>query len=215
MSRLVVASAAVLLMSAIVENAWGVVEYTPTDLGTLGGVSSVAYGINNNGTVVGDSRDASNDDRAFCYSNGTMTDLGSMGGNLATSQNFACGINASGQIAGYTLVQFGDTPPIYGFRYTNGTMTNLGVVPGTPYSDTSAYGINDSGQVVGACLMGYSGGYPIYHAFLYSNGSMADMGAPAAYPSTTAYAINNNEQIVGTIVLNQSEMEIPVRSGCI
>jgi probable HAF family extracellular repeat protein len=49
------------------------------DIGTLGGHSSSAYGINNNGQIVGDSYIRSNiADRAFLYSNGVMQDLGEL-----------------------------------------------------------------------------------------------------------------------------------------
>ena len=54
------------------------VEYTITDLGTLGGDESGAYGINDSGQVVGQAQKASGQKRAFLYESGTMTDLGTL-----------------------------------------------------------------------------------------------------------------------------------------
>jgi probable HAF family extracellular repeat protein len=67
------------LFSVSVAPAWAL-EYTITDLGALGGTHSYASGINNNGQVVGSVYKAVNDtSRAFLYSNGAMTDLGTFG----------------------------------------------------------------------------------------------------------------------------------------
>jgi len=55
--------------------------YDVTDLGTLpGGDSSVAFGINANGDVVGNSTLPGNAyGHAFLYSKGTLTDMGTIG----------------------------------------------------------------------------------------------------------------------------------------
>ena len=51
------------------------------DLVTLGGTFSEAYGINEPGQVVGRANTAGDAAwRAFLYSNGTMQDLGTLGG---------------------------------------------------------------------------------------------------------------------------------------
>ena len=60
-----------------------------TDLGTLGGSVSVAYGINNGGQIVGESKIASGAFHAVLWENGTMTDLGTLGG----PNSVAFGIN--------------------------------------------------------------------------------------------------------------------------
>ena len=52
MRRLKLAWFVLILLSAS-GNAWGQVQYTVTDLGTLGGGGSHAYGINNSGQVAG------------------------------------------------------------------------------------------------------------------------------------------------------------------
>ena len=57
---------------------------TMTDLGTLGGTNSVAYGINASGQVVGYAHTTGNAAaHAFLYSGSTMTDLGTLGGTYS------------------------------------------------------------------------------------------------------------------------------------
>ena len=71
-------------------------------------------------------------------------------------------------------------------------ITDLGTLPGGHYS--YARGINSSGQVVGT-----SGSTNGEHAFLYSGGSMQDLGAlPGAANISAANAINDSGQVVGS-----------------
>ena len=91
MKRFLVAMALVLCVGQV-----QAVEYTITDLGTLGLDYSWAQGINDSGQVVGESRLASGLNRAFLYETGNMTDLGTLGGD----ESRAHGINNSGQVVG-------------------------------------------------------------------------------------------------------------------
>ena len=61
------------------------VLYSVTDLGTLGGSGSVGFGINNQGQVTGYSFTATGAEHAFLFSNGQMTDLGTLGGAYSNS----------------------------------------------------------------------------------------------------------------------------------
>jgi probable HAF family extracellular repeat protein len=83
---------------------------TLTDLGTLGGSNSWAYGINTAGQIVGDSNTSSGADHAYLYSNGAMTDLNSLidphsGWTLETASS----INDRGQIVGWGTNASGQT----------------------------------------------------------------------------------------------------------
>jgi probable HAF family extracellular repeat protein len=66
------------------------------DLGTLGGPSSVATGINDSGIVVGGAQLPNGEFRAFVFENGVLRDLGTLGENFS----YAWAVNNSGDIVG-------------------------------------------------------------------------------------------------------------------
>jgi probable HAF family extracellular repeat protein len=114
----------------------------------------------------------------------TVTDLGTLGG---TSSN-GNGVNASGQVTGYSYTT-GDAA-IHAFLY-DGTLHDLGTLGGT---DSNGIGINDSGQVSG---YSYTTGSDFFssHAFLY-DGTMHDLGTLGGTDSY-GIGINNSGQVTG------------------
>src|SRR4051794_18836127 len=68
--------------------------YSVTDLGTLGGYGSFAEALNNAGQVTGSSITSTGGSQAFLYSNGQMTDLGTLAGGRGV------GLNNAGQVTG-------------------------------------------------------------------------------------------------------------------
>jgi probable HAF family extracellular repeat protein len=115
-----------------------------TDLGTLGGPISQAYGVDMHGEVVGQSLLANVDDsEPFLYKNGKMTGLGTLGGN----NGVAYAINDRGTIVGYANLASGVTEA---FVYKNGVMKNLNsLIPrNAGYNIGQAVAINDRGQIL-------------------------------------------------------------------
>jgi len=163
------------------------VRYTMSLIGTLGGGGriSAAYGINDAGQMVGGSSTATDPNtHAFISDGSVMQDLGIPAG-WATS--YARAVNSLGIAAGAIG---GSTFHAAIFPGPGKAPQDLGALAGN-YSD--ARGINSSGDVVGD----YKIAPFVTRAFVYSNGTMTDLGLPAGYSSGYARAINDAGQIVG------------------
>jgi len=181
-----------LVLASFSFNAYAISQYTISDLGTLGGTSSRAYGINNIGDIVGRSRpakpDGTNDTRSgFLFTNNKMLNLGNFGG----SNTVAMASNFSRQVVGYSRPT--DSKDYKAFLYENGQLKNLGTLASGKLS--YAYGINDNGQVVGQSHTNESG--TTSQAFIYENNTMTGLGTLGGN-SSGAFDINDQGVIVGT-----------------
>jgi probable HAF family extracellular repeat protein len=191
--------------------------YTITDLGTLGATGGYPqtqpFAINASGQVTGFSYTSTvvtqscghykpprtcsyHPQHAFLYSNGTMTDLGSLGGVDPSSTGFA--ISTSGVVAG--LAGTATAGVTHAALWTGTTTVDLGALaPLSSGSWSSAFGINDSGQAVGSWAPSQGTRGTGSHPWLYSNGTMTSLPVPSGLtaPSCEAIAINNNGQVLG------------------
>lgn len=160
-----------------------------TNLGvlTLGDEYSMAYDINDAGDVVGQSAK-----RAFLYSGGNMSDVGTLGGDYG----IADGISNNGEIVGISSDENGVT---HAFRLRNDTMHDLDTRTDN-YS--RAYAINDVGQITGV-----RANPPDWldRGFIWSDGTMTDLGElPGGPEKTRAYAINKAGQVVGESAIDSA-----------
>jgi probable HAF family extracellular repeat protein len=156
--------------------------YTVKDLGTLGGASAVANGINDQGRVVGWSTLANGRQRAFLWRAGTMKDLGTLAGGTAEAND----INSSDVAVGWSTVANGAQHAV---RWENGKVKNLGTLGGR---NSVATAINEAGVIVGWSDL--PGG--TFHAFVWQNGTMRDLGTLGG-PFSAAQDINRAGKIVG------------------
>jgi probable HAF family extracellular repeat protein len=177
--------------------------YTITNLGNLGYPQlSEPAGINSAGQVTGESTTAATititcgppKHRKTCtehlihgylYSAGTLTNLGTLGGNSSAG----AAINDSGTIAGYADLSSGIE---HAALFHGGTVTDLGSLSG-PTGSSSATAINDLGQVAGSTTA--PGSYN--EAFVETNGVMTGLGLLSGGTFSAATGINASGVVVG------------------
>jgi probable HAF family extracellular repeat protein len=161
-------------------------NYTPNDLGNLGGTSSQSHGINDHGHVVGWSRNAAGETRAFLWKNGTMTDLGAVSSGHRSE---AHDINNQGRVVGWG---WDGWDLRRAFVWHNGVMT---VLPGlfASFPQSEAYAINNLGQMVGSSA-GLGGSQ---HAVLWQTDTgIIDLGTLGG-TWAEAHGINDHGHVVG------------------
>lgn len=155
--------------------------YNITDLGTLGGSVSEAYGLNDSGQAAGMATTVFGSMHAISFGASGNQDL-TFGSGAA--EGAASGINNSGQISGT--------------QYLNGqsfaTVWSNGVaqaVAGTG-AGSFAMGINTGGDVAGMFTASGSG-----QAFVTQAGNFHALGAMPGSSWSSAYALNNAGQAAG------------------
>jgi probable HAF family extracellular repeat protein len=160
------------------------------DLGTLGGFSSGANAINDSGQVVGGTEVGDGYWHPFLYPpGGPMQALSTLG-----SWESAFGINASGQVVGWTAHAFDSaTMRAIIYPYLNGPMQYLGDLEN---HESTAAAINASGQVVGMARTA-ADNYQYAYLYPYPGGPIHDLGTLGGNESV-ATGINDSGQVVGS-----------------
>jgi len=203
-------------------------------LGTLGGNESLAISLNNHGQVIGVAANAIPDDfsmfgwgaqtRAFLFENGTMQDLGTLGGPDAgggpgnVNVVGTMSINQNGQVAGasYTnsipdpILKVPTTDPFLWEKTTG--MRDLGTLGGTLGVVNF---LNNHGQVVG---QSYLAGNREAHAFLWNppsttnKGGMTDLGTLGGLNSFPQW-ISDSGEIVGAANTQNNRLHAALWQG--
>jgi probable HAF family extracellular repeat protein len=148
-----------------------------TDLGPF-----LPTDINDRGDIVASTAE----NRGVLLQDGSVIDLGTLGGAYTTPLE----INKRGEVVGFSSTTTNSGQP---FHWENGSMTALGFLPGGTYGAVDD--LNDRGQ-----LVGYSQGPPPTfgnHLVLWENGRIRDLGLPEGFYYVEPTAINNRGDIVG------------------
>jgi probable HAF family extracellular repeat protein len=187
------------------------VEELPTAGGDRNGI---AYGINDNGDIVGASGScvAFNPDtllhmqplHALLWQAGRVTDLGNLGGTGQVLGNFAHTVNNNDEVVGWSDV-VGDQAG-HAFRWTRlGGMEDLGTLAGDGHS--LGIGLNDQGVITGISI---APDFSTLRAFVWSGGAMTDLNqlipATSALYLLSACSVNARGEITGFAVDSQGNL---------
>lgn len=190
-----------------------------TNLGTLGGSNSIAFGMNDSESVVGEAESSASDPNGedfcgfgthlicqpFSWQNSVMTPLGTLGGNNGVANWVNRWGTAVGLAENTTTDPACPAPQKLEFKavaWENGKALELPVRNGDP--EGIAFAINDYGQIVGTS--GTCTAFnPIFlnnlqpvHALLWEKGKVVDLGSLGGSYGNEAIFINNQGQVVGS-----------------
>jgi probable HAF family extracellular repeat protein len=171
--------------------------YTVTNIGTLGGATSVAVDLNENGYVIGNSENSQQNIRGFVYkiSDGSKIEIGTFGGR----QSFVNAIN-NNQVVGRAETSTGDR---HAFLYdlTTGILTDLHSIVSFGGAFSSATGINDQGIIVGWAELPNGDA----HGFVYnpSSGVRTEIGTFGG-ANSILLDINENGIVTGEAEVSQN-----------
>ena len=181
------------------------------DLGTLGGPSAQAWGINDSGFVTGNAEvsghiTVNQVSHAFIWNAKTgMLDLGTIAGD----SSYGTSINANNHVAGYTTIDK-NSSRVHAFLHDGKEMVDLGSLSGAALDMDYSYalGVNVNDQVVGYTYLPSDGPWSV--AFVYSNGLMVNLNnligvAAKNYRLDCATAINDLGEIVAIAYDNSAE----------
>ena len=207
------------------------VQFTATDLGTLGSGFSNAIGINAAGAVIGNSSLSDGTYSGFIWQSGSIRALGQ--GLVGAS-----GINDSGAVVGYTASGRAFLIDASGSGHDLGTLggsysqanaiNNAGLMVGYAYSvgDSSVYptlwqplgssvtslgaltgtasynGVANAINAAGAVVGGAPSSSGGVHAFLWQSGIPSDLGVLSGGSASSASGINASGQVVGSSLDN-------------
>ncbi len=149
-------------------------------LQSLGSAGTLAYAINDSGTVVGQSPDANGNRHAFSWTQaGGIKDLGTLGGG----QSSALSINSRGWIVGTSLTSSG-TGILHGFLWTpSGGMQDFSVLAGTSQQAYSLQ-VNDFGVVAISTNKGCYLLVPKMASTITSSANPSVVGQPVTFTAT-------------------------------
>ena len=173
-----------------------------TDLGTLGGQFSDAFGINNINSdpasvqIVGRSTNAASFLRAFVWTApGPMIDLGTLGGNYGEAWE----INNHGQIAGQSTDASGQRwAVVWTNTGSNWLIENLGTLSGACCA--TALGINNgsAGDPATVAVVGSSEGHAVMWTKAVTGWTIQDLGTLPGDMFSTARDVNDVGDVVGS-----------------
>jgi probable HAF family extracellular repeat protein len=162
----------------LMQGAWAM-TYRVTEM--PGNIGDRSPAINRWGEVAGTQVELNNDIRAYVWSDGQLTLLGTLGGTT-----IARGINRHGEVVGLSYV---DARTFHAYFWSDGHLQDIGTLGG---SNSVATGINRHRRISGYSRRADGR----THAFVYHQGLMTDLGTLGGRDSS-ASAINTAGHVVG------------------